>query len=50
MRNRGSIEQGISESDILRQITYVMQNIEAGFIKNNPESDLYELQQNINVS
>ena len=49
MRNRGSSEQGISEVDIIRQVTYIMQNIESNLIKHT-ERDTFELQPNINVS
>ncbi len=49
MRNRGSSEQGISEIDIIRQVTYIMQNIESNLIKHT-ERDTFELQSNINVS
>lgn len=49
MRNRGSVEQNISELDIIRQITYVMQNIEATFISLR-ENDTFQLRDSINVS
>lgn len=49
LRNRGSVEQGISEIDIIKQVTYVMQNIDATMIKYT-EVDTFELNSNINVS
>lgn len=49
MRNRGSVEQNISELDIIRQITYTMQNIEATFISLR-ENDTFQLRDSINVS
>lgn len=49
MRNRGSMEQNISELDIIRQITYVMQNIEATFISLR-ENDTFQMRDSINVS
>ena len=47
---RGSSEQGISQNDILTQITYCLQNIDANFIKFEAESDSFSLLPNINVN
>jgi len=48
IRNRGSIEQNISELDILREITFVMQNISGTLIMQ--EKDYYGLKPTLNIS
>jgi hypothetical protein len=48
IRNRGSIEQGVAESDILREISYVLQNISGNFILY--ENGYYNIRGHINVT
>lgn len=33
IRNRGSVDQGITEGDIIKEITYALQNIQTNLIE-----------------
>jgi hypothetical protein len=48
IRNKGSLEQNISELEILREITFVMQNISGNLIIQ--DKDYYALRPALNIS